>query len=169
VAVLPAPGTFSLSVSHGAGSSVVGVGMMIGERTRADLGVGLSASRSSLDDGDDERSVREEMLAARLGLRRYLFSESGIAPFVGAAVNGSIGSSRTSTPDDGTDLRGLGAQLSAGAEWFPVARIGLSGETGISLNTVRYEDEAGGSGETLQQRSRFIGTFSSALEISIYF
>lgn len=170
---LPAPGTMSVAVSHGYGSSMIHMGRMAGERTKMEAGVGMSVTRSTTGAGEDEQSARERGVSMRLGLRRYSALEGRIAPFLMAAVTGSHQLSVADQGFTGQQVRqrgsGVGLEAGGGAEWFPVARVGISGSVGLGASRVRHRYRNALTDQRFDQTYVHVGTFTSALGAALYF
>lgn len=169
---LPAPGTMSVAVSHGYGSSMIHMGRMAGERTKMEAGVGMNVTRVTTGAGEDEQTIRERGVSMRLGLRRYSAMEGRIAPFLMAAVTGSH---QLNVADQlaGQQTRqrgsGVGLEAGGGAEWFPAARVGISGSVGLGASRVRHRYRNAATDQRMDQTYLHVGTFTSALGVALYF
>lgn len=175
--VLPLPGTHSLSLSHDNGSSMIGLGRMVGARTKLEIGVAADIRGVTIDPASGDDIVEgSNGLTVRAGVRRYSRPESRIAPYLMAGMSGFH---HRRTQDGGSagresrlDGKGVGIDAGGGVEWFPVARVGISGQAGISAAAFRQRHRSSspdGSPQVASHTHYTVGTFTSALSISLYF
>jgi hypothetical protein len=174
--VLPAPGTMSLTLRHDAGSSLIALGRRVGDRSRVELGIGFSANRARADGGGaGERTDEDGLAELRLAVRRYMDPESRVVPFLLAAVSGlhhwSTLDAEGPAGSYSENQRGTGLSIEAGGgvEWFPAARVGISGEAGVGARALRARSRFPSHPDPRERSYVGFRTFTSALSLTLYF
>jgi hypothetical protein len=109
--------------------------------------------------------------------RRYVARSGPLAPFVesgmdvGVAYDWSQGNGGGSSQSSHSWSPRLGGMLAAGAEWFPLRRLSVAGETGFQANVsyLRRSVSGGASAGHDSEWASSLNTFISALTLQLYF
>lgn len=174
-------GAWSLSFAvpgytSGGGSGELGAWKMVGPRTNLGVTLAASTQRSESSGAGLETTDRRTDLNLNLDVKRYVMQPAEVTPFllVGAGI-GHSSQDREITPG-GPDhsASGLNGRVRAGVglEWFPVRRVSISGHTGLTVNGGGFDSEGeapDGTPVPGEADSLFVGTFTSALSLQIWF
>lgn len=180
------PGVQSLSFAvFGSGSGSFGYWKMRTERVNVGWEVRVSGSHSG-DTAESEQERRDGSfsnagISVGPSFRRYWGADARVLPFFqsGIQVGYVFGSQeRESSLNQHAEFTdhgiSLGGQLGLGVEWFPTARVSVSGFTGAGAGTSYLWSHGEGvdsRGKTESGSSRWnisAGTFTSSLAFRIY-
>jgi hypothetical protein len=174
-------GAWSLSFAApgyntGGGSGELGAWKMVGPRTNLGFTLIASTQRSESSGGALESTDRRTDVTLNLNVKRYVTEPAEVTPFalVGAGIGYSTQDREITPggPDQNASGYNGGVRAALGLEWFPVRRVSIAGYTGLAVVASGLESESDAPDGTPvpgESDGLFVGTFTSALSLQIWF
>jgi hypothetical protein len=174
-------GNWSLSFTppgYGGGNgerAEFGAWEMVGERTNLGLVLAVSVFGADTESsGGGSATTASTDVGVGVNVKRYLTTPRDVTPFLiaGASIGGRF-ERRDGAQGYAETTRGMNSSVlgGVGVEWFPTRRFSLSGQTGFTVQSGRYEIETDLPDDHRESETRSAGfrSFTSGLSMQIYF
>jgi hypothetical protein len=161
-AQVPQAGARSFQLSP-YGDTQVGGWKMVSDRTNLGLAVGLEVGRTG---GDVEGS--RTSVAVAPSLKRYGDPVGPVAPYLFGSLPLGLERRSADRADVNERVLRLGGALGVGLDWFPVRGVSLGSHVGVNARR-EWERTSSGEGASSEVTYTVAGTFSSGLNLHIYF